>query len=90
MKKIEAVSIWYNGEDVDATLLQVVASNVNLGSSASLNYILYSAAPLDENSANLSLRSGALDISGEDYTNWGADDDYIWEYVASKLNLIII
>lgn len=90
MKKIQAVPIWYNGQDVDATLFQVNVSNLNLGVSARLDYTLYSAAPLEDSSPNIQLRYGTLDMSGEDYANWGSDDDYVWEYVANKLNLVIV
>jgi hypothetical protein len=29
-------------------------------------------------------------MTGEDYTKWGANDQYAWEFVATSLNLTII
>ena len=29
-------------------------------------------------------------MTGEDYTKWGANDQYAWEFIATSLNLTII
>jgi hypothetical protein len=34
-----------------------------------------------------SLLSGSITLSGEDYTSWGADDNYLYAKVAEKLGL---
>ena len=35
------------------------------------------------------IESQILEISGEDYTNWGSDDNYINNLIASKFNLVL-
>jgi hypothetical protein len=45
-------------------------------------------AILDENGNMLDLTF--LTMEGEDYTNWGSDDNYIINYVATKLGFTII
>lgn len=89
MKKIVAVPIWYNGTDVNATLFEVSVSNLQLGSSASIYYALYSANTSCDTCPNVLLRYGNLFIDGEDYANWGSDDDYIWIWAADKLSLTL-
>jgi hypothetical protein len=34
--------------------------------------------------------NGALALSGDDYTNWGTDDNYIYQEVAAKLGLTLL
>jgi hypothetical protein len=36
------------------------------------------------------LVNGALTLSGDDYTNWGTDDNYIYQEVAAKLGLTLL
>ena len=59
----------------------------------SIDLILFNSARirvalLDEN-ANL-LDINFLTMEGEDYANWGSDDNYIINYVATKLGFTII
>jgi hypothetical protein len=83
MKTISPIQSWTKGQSVQATILNAFAINVTLGVSATFYYAL-----LDE---NLTLvNEGNLTMTGEDYTKWGANDQYAWEFVATSLNLIII
>ena len=34
--------------------------------------------------------NGAVTLSGDDYTNWGTNDNYIYEEVAAKLGLTLL
>lgn len=36
------------------------------------------------------LMTGSIVLSGDDYTSWGADDNYLYEKVAEKLGLTLI
>ena len=85
MKTIEPVSIWDNGTDQNATVLNTYA-DVTLNTYAIFNYSLFSQT-LDGN-LGICLRSGTLTMSGEAYQLWQTDD-YAWEWVASQLNLVI-
>jgi hypothetical protein len=83
MKKIESKDIWQNGTNKTATHLQVQGTSVTLNESASFYWQL-----LTEEGHQVA--NGNLGISGEQYTSWGADDDYIYQIVASDLNLTLV
>ena len=84
MKQIEPIQIWQNGTTKTTTQLQVQGTSVTLGQSASFYWQL-----LTEEGHQVS--QGNLGISGDpDYTNWGSNDDYIYEYVAKDLNLTLV
>jgi hypothetical protein len=83
MKVIQSIQMWQNGQVVEANLLNTWAANVILGTSATFTYTL-----LDDNMQTLS--SGQLNMVGEEYAKWGANDQYAWEFVATSLNLTII
>ena len=36
------------------------------------------------------LMNGSITLSGEDYTSWGEDDNYLYEKIAEKLGLTLI
>ena len=83
MKEIQPIQMWQNGQFVEAIYLNTWASNVTLGESATFTYNLLDAA-------QQRLQDGSLNMTGEDYTKWGANDQYAWEFVATSLNLTII
>lgn len=83
MKVIQSIQMWQNGQVVEANLLNTWAANVTLGESANFIYNL-----LDDNKQILS--QGYLNMVGEEYAKWGANDQYAWEFVATSLNLTII
>ena len=80
MKEIQPVTMW-NG--VQGIYLNTWAENVTLGLSAVVSYNILDAS-------QERLVEGSLNMTGEDYTKWGANDQYAWEFVATSLNLTII
>jgi hypothetical protein len=87
MKLINAVSIWDNGQVLEAKILNSYAVNVTLGTSATFYYQLFS-----ENvdlSVGQQVAQGNLSMTGEAYAQWEVDA-YAWDWVASELNLTII
>ena len=36
------------------------------------------------------LMNGSITLSGEDYTSWGEDDNYLYEKISEKLGLTLI
>ena len=82
MKKIKPIQIWDNGKLIEATQFQLKAINVQLENSAIFYYTLSS-----EN--NSMLREGNLTMDGKDYQDW-QNDEYAWNWAASKLNLKIL
>ena len=83
MKEIQSVQMWNNGQAVEATILNAYAVNVTLGTAATFWWGL-----LDD--SKVVLTQGNLNMTGEDYTKWGANDSYAWEFIATSLNLTII
>jgi hypothetical protein len=86
MKTIEAVSIWDNGQTVEATILNAYAVNVTLGTSATFYYQLLSETA--EGNVGQQVAQGNLNMSGEAYAQWEVDS-YAWDWVAEQLNLTI-
>jgi len=83
MKQIEPIDIWQNGIIKTAVKLQAQGTSVTLGQAASFYWQL-----LTEEGHQVS--SGNLGISGEQYAAWGADDNYVYNTIATDLNLTIV
>jgi hypothetical protein len=85
MKTIQPVSIWDNGQTLEAKILNAYAVNVTLGTSALFYYTLST-----ENDGNLGVQvaQGNLLMTGEAYTQWEVDS-YAWDWIAEQLNLTI-
>ena len=80
IKNIKPVTVFPN----TATKLRVDDCLVTLDESVNVQWAL-----LDNNS-NVLGAPGRLTFSGEDYENWGSDDDYLFNLVASALSLTVI
>lgn len=85
MKTIEPVQVWYNGQEVNATVLNAYATDVQLNVSANFYYILYT---VNEYNYINQVNSGMLKMDGKDYQDWD-QDSFAWDWVAAKLNLTI-
>jgi len=83
MKTIEPVSIWDNGQIVEAKILNAYAVNVTLGTSATFYYQLLSETA--EGYVGSQVAQGNLNMTGEAYTQWEVDS-YAWDWVAEQLN----
>ena len=97
MKQIEPVQIWTNGVSKTAEYLQVTGINDNYESAAVNYWQLFTKVEDTEGveSAGESVAQGNLTISGQDYINWGdqpamAINEWIYNFVASELNLVIL
>ena len=82
MKTIQAIPTWVKGQSVTATIFNLRPIYGELFKSADFYYEL-----LDENMAQVA--QGNLNLSGDEYQEWGSDDNYPYEWAASKLNLTI-
>ena len=86
MKEIQAVSIWYNGKFIEATLFNLSSINDNLNTSATFYYQLLS-------STKQQLAEGNLTMEGFDYEAYTTSPDsnaYAYQWGASELKLIIL
>jgi hypothetical protein len=93
MKKIEAVTIWKNGESQEANLLNAYITNDNLESSCSFYYSLNASGEGTEEMplvVGAILADGGITMSGEDYLAWDGTNQSAYTYIADKLNLIIV
>jgi hypothetical protein len=86
MKTISPVSIWDNGQNLEAKILNAYAVNVTLGTSATFYYSLMT----EDGYGNVGVQvaQGNLTMTGEAYTQWTVDS-YAWDWVAEQLNLTI-
>ena len=83
MKEIEPIDVWQNGTTKTAVKLQAQGTSVTLGQAASFYWQLLTEE-------NYQVANGNLGISGEQYADWGADDDYVYTIIAEDLNLVIV
>jgi hypothetical protein len=86
MKTIQPVSIWDNGQNLEAKILNAYAVNVTLGTSAAFYYSLMTEN-VDGN-IGVQVAQGNLTMTGEAYTQWTVDS-YAWDWVAEQLKLTI-
>jgi hypothetical protein len=86
MKTIQPVSIWDNGQNLEAKILNAYAVNVTLGTSATFYYALF--AENGDGSQGTQVAQGNLNMIGEAYAQWQVDS-YAWDWVAEQLNLTI-
>jgi len=82
MKTIEKIPTWVKGQSVTATIFNLRPIGGELFQSASFYYAL-----LDDN--KILVAEGNISLSGEDYQEWGDDDNYPYDWAASQLNLVI-
>lgn len=82
MRAIKPISIWKQGVTTDATKLECFIIKDNLIDSATLSWNI-----LSENIEVLG--DGIIQIYGDDYVQW-SDNDYAWNYIATKLGIEFI
>lgn len=87
MKLINEVSIWDNGVNKKATILNAYVVNLILNKSATFYYGL--SAQNGNGSIGETLTQGNLSMTGKDYEDWIIDND-AWDYIATSLNLEIV
>ena len=97
MKQISPVLIWTNGVSKTAEYLQVTGINDNYESAAVNYWQLFTKITDAEGNevAGESVSQGNTSISGQDYINWGDQpamsiNEWIYNFVASELNLVIL
>jgi hypothetical protein len=91
MKQIQQVQVWKNGEEKQANAFNLILINDDLATSANFYYQLLASSTNEEgNVSSEMLADGNCGMSGEDYQNWDDSNDGAYNYVAGKLNLVII
>jgi hypothetical protein len=93
MKRIEPITAWKNGEQLEANLLNAIIINDNLESSCSFYYSLNAggegteAMPLVIGQV---VAEGNIIMNGQDYIDWDNSNEAAYVYIAEKLNLTLI
>lgn len=85
MKTIEPKLIWYNGQEVEATVLNSFAMDLILNVSANFNFFLYKE---NESGMLTQVNNGLLRMEGQDYQDWD-QDSYAWDWISTKLGVTI-
>ena len=86
MKQIQPVSIWYNGQMVQATIFNMTSISDNLSSEAVFYYQLLSAT-------DIQLVNGNLTMTGFDYEAYSTSPNsnaYAYQWGATQLNLTLV
>ena len=63
--------------DLSFNNMTVSVININLGISATFNVLLFNYTEM--------VSTRTYTMSGEDYTNWGNDDQYVYDWITSQL-----
>jgi len=85
MKQIQPLVLWVNGQQVTATVFNLIIINDNLLNSATFYWQL-----LD--SAEVKLADGNLTMVEPQYDQWGTSSDvnqWAYEWAATQLNLTL-
>ena len=88
MKNIQPIQIWVNGLMQTASELDARIINDDLSNSATFYWELKTAST--EEQPSVQLAQGNVSISGEDYDNWGGDNDYAYAFIAKQINVSIL
>jgi hypothetical protein len=89
MKTIEPVTVWFNGQEIQSTILKAIVSNDDLLNTATFQYQLMKENVVNEFYNYLEVVvQNYLTITGEDYLAWDSND-YAYEWIANQLNLTI-
>lgn len=94
MAQIQPLQVWYQGEQRQANIFNLISNYDNLNYSATFQYQLIEIINIspEQQSSNV-LIIGYLSISGADYAQWDAEVDanaWIYQWAADQLNLVLI
>jgi hypothetical protein len=92
MKSIQNVSVWFNGEEKQANILTASIIADDMATSATFYYQLMESSLDAENNivVGQGLAAGNVTMAAEDYQNWDDSNDSAYQYIAQKLNLVIV
>jgi len=70
-----------------ATATTLLVSNVSVNPGASATYAWALCA---DEALSPALSQGTINLTGDAYSQWGTDDDYLYTYTAQQLGLTIV
>jgi len=90
-KSIQPVQVWKNGQEKSANKFSLILINDDLATNANFYYqLIASSVDGEGNESSEMVADGNCGMNGEDYQNWDDSNDGAYNYVAGKLNLVII
>lgn len=94
MAQIQPVQVWYQGNQHNANIFNLISNYDNLKDNATFQYQLIELIIIspEEQKSNV-LIIGYLSISGEEYSQWDAEIDanqWIYQWAADQLNLTLL
>jgi len=90
MKTISPVTVWFNGQEIQATVLGAIAQNDNLQNSATFQYQLMQEVSMPGSTYVYTqpVVTNYLTMTGAAYDAWDSND-YAYDWIAAQLNLTI-
>lgn len=92
MKTIQPVTVWFNGQEVQATVLNANVQNDNLLNTATFQYQLLQQVNQPDGpmpmTGVITVNQNILNMSGQAYLDWDTND-YAYDWIAEQLNLTI-
>ena len=93
MAQIQPVQVWFQGEQHEATIFNLISNYDNLKDTATFQYQLIEVIVTTESENSNVLIINYLTINGADYALWDAEIDaneWIYQWAADQLNLVLI
>jgi hypothetical protein len=88
MKEIQPITVWSNGKELTADILNSYVISDNLSSQAVFYYSVGTLITEPAGGIN-AVSSGQLIMTGQDYYDYQTNQ-YAWDWVASQLSLTIV
>ena len=92
MKKIQPITIWKNGEQLEASFLNSTSQD-NLLNGCTFYYQLLAGGDGTELmpiTYGQTIAEGSVQMNGQDYLDWDNSNEAAYVYIADKLNLTLI
>jgi hypothetical protein len=96
MAQIQPISTWYQGQERQANIFNLYGTGnnlINLGSATFMYQLIELIVISPEEQTSQTLVSGELSIHGAEYEQYCSETDpnaWIYQWAATKLNLVII
>lgn len=89
--KIQPISSWQNGQEVQGTEFNLTVINDNLSTAATFYFTITTDPETDIPTSTVA--NGNLTMDGEDYQTWDSSvsaNEWAYNWAATQLNLVIV
>lgn len=77
-------------DSLNSNALVVHLISDNLTSSCVVRYYLYNISIVDSVTNYLLIYNNTVPITGTDYSSWSGDNEYVYSFIGSTLNITIL